>query len=86
MKKLLAIIKGWYRFLFRKKSQMAKIRLSICNDCKFRKGRFCGVCWCELDALAELSEDEGGECKKGYWPDGSGLKKSKGTDLKNQSL
>jgi len=36
--------------------------------CELRKGRFCGVCWCELDALAELDPEELGVCKH---PDGS---------------
>ena len=56
------IIVGWYRFLFRKKSEMAKERLAICKECDMKRGRFCGVCWCELDALSELTREEGGEC------------------------
>jgi hypothetical protein len=68
MKRLISIYKGWYRFLFRKKSPRAKSRLSVCKDCELRKGRFCGVCWCELDALSELDEEELGIC---HYPDGS---------------
>jgi hypothetical protein len=59
------IIKGWYRFLFRPKSKMALTRLEICLPCPFRRGRFCGQCWCELDAKAEVEEEE---CPKGFWP------------------
>lgn len=58
------IIVGWFRFMFRPASEMAKKRLAICEDCKFRRGYFCGECWCELDAKAEI-EDE--ECPKNYW-------------------
>ena len=50
--------------MFRPASAMAKKRLAICEDCKFRRGYFCGECWCELDAKAEI-EDE--ECPKNYW-------------------
>lgn len=62
------IIKGWYRFLFRKKSAMARARLAICLPCEFRRGRFCSVCWCELDAKAELNKDEDEGCPKNKWP------------------
>lgn len=58
------IILGWFRFLFRPKSEMALKRLNICLPCKYRKGRFCSLCWCELDAKAEVEEEE---CDKGYW-------------------
>lgn len=34
-------------------------------DCKFRKGYFCGECWCEIHAKAEIEEEE---CPKGLWP------------------
>lgn len=62
------IILGWYRFIFKERSEMAKERLKACKPCKLRAGKFCGVCWCELDAMAELTEDEGGKCKH---PEGS---------------
>lgn len=39
-------------------------RLLICKGCKFRRGRFCGECFCELDAKVEV-EDE--YCPKGFW-------------------
>jgi hypothetical protein len=58
------IIKGWYRFLFKPQSEMAKKRLAICKVCDLRQGKFCGVCWCELDAKAELEEEK---CPKGKW-------------------
>lgn len=58
------IIQGWWKFLFFKRSELAKERLKICFQCPFRKIVFCGVCGCELHAKAEL-EDE--ECPKGYW-------------------
>lgn len=61
--KIKSIITGWYRFLFRKKSAMAAERIEICKTCDKRRGYFCGVCWCELDALAELFPEEGGVCK-----------------------
>lgn len=66
--KIISICKGWYRLLFKKRSQLSKDRLAICWTCELRKGRFCGVCFCELDALSELTEEEGGEC---HAPNGS---------------
>lgn len=50
--------------MFRPASPMAKERLKICETCDERRGRFCGFCFCELDAKAEI-EDE--ECPKNYW-------------------
>lgn len=63
VKQLISICKGWYRLLFGKRSELSRDRLSVCSICELRKGRFCGVCWCELDALSELTQDEGGICK-----------------------
>lgn len=71
---LTAILKGWYRFLFRSKSEISKQRLKQCKTCDKRIGYFCGVCGCELDAMSELTEEEGGICKH---PSGSRWK-SKG--------
>lgn len=62
------ILLGWYRFIFKKRSEMSKARLKTCKYCQLRSGKFCGVCWCELDALSELTEEEGGICKH---PEGS---------------
>lgn len=64
IKKLKSICQGWYRFLFGKRSEMAQNRLSICMQCRERKGYFCGVCWCELHAKAEVKDEA---CPKGYW-------------------
>jgi hypothetical protein len=66
--KLRSICLGWWRFLFNKRTKMSQDRIDICMDCELRKGRFCGVCYCELDALATLDQSEGGICKH---PDGS---------------
>lgn len=63
-----SIIKGWWRYLFRERSERSKDRLLMCKMCELRKGRFCGVCWCELDALSELDPEELGVCKH---PNGS---------------
>lgn len=64
MRKLLNILKGWFIFIFKKRSVMANQRLKICFQCPFRKGIFCGECGCELHAKAGL-EDE--YCPKGKW-------------------
>lgn len=58
------IIKGWIRFLFYKRSRMAKERLAVCWQCPLRKGVFCGVCFCELHAKAEIVEEH---CPKYKW-------------------
>jgi hypothetical protein len=62
--KILNIIKGWFLFLFAKRTEQAKERIIICLDCKFRKGYFCGVCGCEIHAKSMLEEEE---CPKGFW-------------------
>lgn len=64
MRKLFNIAKGWYLFLFAKRSQMAKERLKICFECELRKGIVCGVCFCELHAKAEIEQEE---CPKDKW-------------------
>lgn len=64
MNKLRNIILGWFRFMFRPASPMAKERLKICSTCTFRRGYFCGECWCELDAKAEIKDEE---CPFGLW-------------------
>jgi hypothetical protein len=43
---------------------MANRRLKICGECPFKRGIFCGECWCELHAKASLEEEE---CPKGFW-------------------
>lgn len=68
MIKIYNIIKGWYRFLFKKRSEMSSDRIKICKSCELRKAYFCSVCWCELDALSSLRDEEDGICKH---PDGS---------------
>ena len=64
MRKLYNIAKGWFIFLFYKRSQMSKTRLAICWDCPYRLGVFCNDCGCELHAKSEIEEEE---CPKGFW-------------------
>lgn len=68
MIKLYRIIKGWMIFLFRPKSQMAIARLDACLKCPHRRGRFCGICWCELDAKAEIEEEHCPDPDGSRWP------------------
>ena len=56
--KLQSIIKGWFRYLFFKPSEMGKKRLSICQPCNYRKGFLCGECGCVLVAKVEVEEEE----------------------------
>jgi hypothetical protein len=65
MIKLWHIIKGWAIFIFAKRSDMASARLTICFQCPFRSGIFCGKCGCELHAKAEVKEEE---CPENKWP------------------
>lgn len=58
------IIVGWYRFLFAKRSQMAKDRLKICKLCNQRTGNICSNCGCFLLAKTELDEER---CPIGKW-------------------
>lgn len=66
MRKLYNIAKGWFIFLFYKRSEMAQDRLDICKTCSLRKWYFCGECGCELHAKASLKEEL---CPKDKWPD-----------------
>jgi len=61
---MMNILRGWFRFLFHKRSDMAANRLLICSECPFSKWGFCKICGCQLNAKAEV-EDE--SCPKGYW-------------------
>lgn len=63
--KVFNIIKGWFIFLFGKRTKQASDRILICLDCKFRKGYFCGVCGCEIHAKASLKDEH---CPKYRWP------------------
>lgn len=62
--KLKGIFVGWFRFMFKPQSPMAKARLLICRKCKFRRGPVCSVCFCQLEAKAEVEWEE---CPKNYW-------------------
>lgn len=62
--RLKTIAKGWYLFLFAKRTDQARERIAVCYDCPYRKGYFCGVCWCELHAKSMIEEEE---CPKGFW-------------------
>jgi len=64
MKKLYNIFKGWYKFIFKKRSQMAKDRLLVCSICPIRYKSLCTACGCEIHAKAEVEEEE---CPRGYW-------------------
>lgn len=64
MKKLFNILRGWLRYLFFPRSEMADKRLEICFDCDWRKGNTCGVCGCHLKAKAEVKEEE---CPLNRW-------------------
>lgn len=64
MKKLFNILKGWFIFMFYKRSEMAKARLVICFQCPLRKGIICGDCGCFLKAKTELDDEV---CPVGKW-------------------
>ncbi len=58
------IVKGWWLLFFGKRTEAADKRLLVCMTCPFRKGYFCGECWCELHAKSMIEEEE---CPKGFW-------------------
>lgn len=58
------ILKGWFRFMFAKRSHMADKRLAICWECPYRRWHFCGKCGCELHAKAEIEEEK---CPLNFW-------------------
>lgn len=68
IKKVWNIIKGWFYKLFKKKQNLADIRLAICNACEHRTetslGYACAQCGCILDAKTRV-EDE--QCDLDKW-------------------
>lgn len=68
MKKLKNIIIGWYRYLFKTQSKLAKNRLMICKNCSYKVKYFnqdvCDLCGCVLKAKVEV-EDE--KCYDNRW-------------------
>ena len=68
IKKVWNIIKGWFYKLFKKKQNLADIRLAICNTCEHRTetslGYACAQCGCILYAKTRV-EDE--QCDLDKW-------------------
>ncbi len=55
--KIFRITLAWWYMLTNWNNELARKRLAICTKCELRKGFFCGVCGCVLNAKARL-EDE----------------------------
>lgn len=51
--------------MFRPASPMAKERLKICDTCPAKEGNICGICFCFLEAKAEIVEED---CPLDKWP------------------
>lgn len=64
MKKIWHIIQGWWLYLFRRTSPMARKRMDVCVDCDARIGRECGKCGCFIPAKAEIIDEE---CPRNKW-------------------
>lgn len=64
MRKLYNVLKGWFIFIFYKRSELANQRLKICFRCPYRFAVVCEICGCELHAKASLDDEE---CPKGFW-------------------
>lgn len=68
MNKIKNIIIGWFRYLFKPQSKLAKKRLNICRQCPYLEvvlgQEICSYCGCVLEAKVEV-EDE--ICYDGRW-------------------
>lgn len=68
IKKIRNIIMGWYRYLFKPKSKLARNREQICKRCSYKETLFgqewCSLCWCLISAKVEV-EDE--KCNDSRW-------------------
>ena len=68
IKKIINIIKGWYFKIFKKKQDIAKKRLTICNKCdnkvKSALGDVCSQCGCVLDAKTRVQDEQ---CEMNKW-------------------
>lgn len=67
--KVVNIITGWYRKLFKKNTELSKKRIEICNKCshniKLTKNiHICDLCGCEIVAKS-LVESE--KCLNDKW-------------------
>ena len=67
MRKIYNIAKGWFIFLFYKRSEMSKSRLKICAKCELRQWYFCGECGCELHAKSEVEDEKCPHPKGNKW-------------------
>lgn len=69
-KKLGNIIEGWFKYLFKPQSELAKKRLEICRECPHRitiAGEdICSKCFCGIYAKAEVADEI---CYDGRWND-----------------
>lgn len=56
------IVVGWFRYLFKKQSELSKERMKICKKCEHYK-RFCGghvcdLCYCFLPQKSEVEDEQ----------------------------
>jgi hypothetical protein len=61
---LMNILKGYTNLITKQNQVLAKERMKVCISCKDRKGLFCGICGCLLEAKTTV-EDE--KCKLDKW-------------------
>ena len=69
IKKIGAIIKGWYYKIFNKNKELANKRIAICNTCEYREsidivGDICSKCGCVLSAKARVKDEH---CELNKW-------------------
>ena len=69
LKKIGAILKGWYYKLFNKNEELANQRIAICNKCNHRThidmiGDICADCGCIIAAKARVKDEH---CELNNW-------------------
>lgn len=68
LKKIINILKGWFRKIFGLNQTLADVRLKICNQCPHKVntslGYVCDECGCIIDAKTRV-EDE--HCDLDKW-------------------
>ena len=69
LKKIGAILKGWYYKIFNKNEELANQRITICHQCEQRThidvvGDICAHCGCVISAKARVKDEY---CELNKW-------------------
>ena len=61
---IIRVFQGWWNWAFKKPDKETLRRRAICADCKYRKGKICGVCFCPIISKSASPNEK---CLKDLW-------------------